>query len=80
MKLNKKGEAGLWFVAAAMHYNVANFRDCSLNKFQAMVRSKRSSNRKNLGKNLERHFGNLLNIFFCNDLFYLESILGSFSI
>jgi hypothetical protein len=76
MKLNKKGEAGLWFVAAAMHYNLANFRDRSLNKFQAMVRSKRSSNRKNL----ERHFGNVLNIFFCNDLFYLESILGSFSI
>jgi hypothetical protein len=59
MTLDKKGEAGLWFLAAAMHYYVANFSDGSLNKFQAMVRSKRWSNKRNL----ERHFGNLLNIF-----------------
>jgi hypothetical protein len=48
MTLDKKVEAGLWFVAAAMHYNVAN-----LNKFQEMVHAKRWSNRKNL----DRHFG-----------------------
>jgi hypothetical protein len=57
--LDKKGEAGLWLVAAAMHYIVTNSSDGSLNKFQAMVRSKRLSNRENL----KRHFGNLLNIF-----------------
>jgi hypothetical protein len=56
MTLDKKGDTGLW---TAMHYNVANFSDGSLNKFQAMVRSKRWSNKRNL----ERHFGNLLNIF-----------------
>jgi hypothetical protein len=56
MTLHKKVEAGLWFVAAAMHYNVTNFSDGSLRKFQAMVHSKRWSNRKNL----DRHFGNLL--------------------
>jgi hypothetical protein len=48
MTMDKKVVAGLWFVAAAMHYNVANFSDGSLNKFQAMVRSKRWNNRKNL--------------------------------
>jgi hypothetical protein len=59
MTLDKKGETGLWFGAAAIHYNVASFSDGSLNKFQAIVRSKRCSNRKNL----KPHFGNLLNIF-----------------
>jgi hypothetical protein len=40
MTLDKKGEAWLWFVAAAIHF-IGNFSNGLLNKFQAMVRSKR---------------------------------------
>jgi hypothetical protein len=38
--LDKKGEAGLWLVTAAVHYNIHNFWDGSLEKFKDMYLKK----------------------------------------
>jgi Reverse transcriptase (RNA-dependent DNA polymerase)/Endonuclease/Exonuclease/phosphatase family len=57
--LNKNEEAGFWFLVAAIHYNINNYLDGSLEKFKNLVRKKRWSEKDRL----EKKFGNLLNIF-----------------
>jgi hypothetical protein len=52
-------EAGLWLVTAAVHYNIHNFWDGSLEKFKDMVRARRWLDKSKL----EKKFGNLLYIF-----------------
>jgi hypothetical protein len=59
MNLDKKHEAGLWFLTAAIHYNVLHFCGGNLNQFKNMVRNTRWA-KKDI---LTRKFGNLLNIF-----------------
>jgi hypothetical protein len=59
MNLDKKHEAGLWFLTAAIHYNIVHFCDGNLNQFKDMVRNSRWAKKDILTKK----FGNLLNIF-----------------
>jgi hypothetical protein len=62
--LDKKGEAGLWLVTAAVHYNIHNFWDGSLEKFKDMVRARRWLDKSKLEKNSGTFctfFENLLN-------------------
>jgi hypothetical protein len=49
MNLDKKHEAGLWFLTAAIHYNVLYFCDGNLNQFKNMVRNTRWAKKDILG-------------------------------
>jgi hypothetical protein len=59
MNLDKKYEAGQWFLTAAIHYNVLHFCDGNFNQFKNMVRNTRWAKKDNLNEKI----GNLLNIF-----------------
>jgi hypothetical protein len=59
MNLDKKHETGLWFLTAAIHYNVLHFCDGNLNQFKNIVRNTKWAKKDILTKK----FGNFLNIF-----------------
>jgi exonuclease III len=58
-KLNRTEKAGLWLVMAAIHYNIFNYLDGSLESFKNMIRTSRWKDKAKI----EKKFGNLLNIF-----------------
>jgi hypothetical protein len=54
MNLDKKHESGMWFLTAAIHYNLLHFCDGNLNQFKNMVRNTRWAKKDILAKKFKK--------------------------